>query len=284
VGLSLSEKARKCKGLYDAVNSGAAVEGMILGTRLPELKILTSGRPHGYFEAVQPGIDGAAAMRRVVDELRGRKQFDVVLIDTPAGLQGITGDVLRMADSVLIPQQAEPLGMRSIPQVLHAIQSLRAAGSPLEVAGILMTMVQNEQRESTDVIRELRALLPARLLLDTLIPRDPVFIKASAVGVPVGLLYQQPPAVAHSFDQLAAELEPRLRLERARPRTPRVARVARGRRRGRCSSAHSQRHVRRTADISDLPRAGRCRRSCRSSQASRSPQASQPPPAPRRRR
>jgi hypothetical protein len=37
------------------------------------------------------------------------------------------------------------------------------------------------------------------------------------VGVPVGLLYQQPPAVAHSFDQLAAELEPRLRLERARP-------------------------------------------------------------------
>jgi chromosome partitioning protein len=107
--------------------------------------------------------------------------------------------------------------MRSIPQVLHAIQSLRAAGSPLEVAGILMTMVQNEQRESTDVIRELRALLPARLLLDTLIPRDPVFIKASAVGVPVGLLYQQPPAVAHSFDQLAAELEPRLRLERARP-------------------------------------------------------------------
>jgi chromosome partitioning protein len=217
VGLSLSEKARKCKGLYDAVNSGAAVEGMILGTRLPELKILTSGKPHGYFEAVQPGIDGAAAMRRVVDELRGRKQFDVVLIDTPAGLQGITGDVLRMADSVLIPQQAEPLGMRSIPQVLHAIQSLRAAGSPLEVAGILMTMVQNEQRESTDVIRELRALLPARLLLDTLIPRDPVFIKASAVGVPVGLLYQQPPAVAHSFDQLAAELEPRLRLERARP-------------------------------------------------------------------
>ena len=89
VGLSLSEKARKCKGLYDAVNSGASAEGMILGTRLPELKILTSGKPHGYFEAVQPGIDGVAAMRRVVDDLRGRKQFDVVLIDTPAGLQGM---------------------------------------------------------------------------------------------------------------------------------------------------------------------------------------------------
>ena len=80
-----------------------------------------------------------------------------------------------------------------------------------------MTMVQHDLRESSDVIRELRALLPARLMLDTVIPRDSVYIKASAVGVPVGLLYQQPPAAAHVFDQLAAEVEPRLRLSRTNP-------------------------------------------------------------------
>lgn len=219
VGLSLSEKARKCRGFYDAINSGASAESMVLATRLPELRILTSGHPHGFFEAVQQGIDAPAALQRITSELRSRQGFDAILIDTPAGLAGITGDVLRTADAVLIPQQAEPLGMRSIPQVLHAIQSLRSKGSPLEVAGILMTMVQQDQRESTDVIRELRSLLPARLLLNTLIPRDPAFIRASAVGVPVALLYQQPPAVAHVFDQLAAELEPRLRLSRSRPQS-----------------------------------------------------------------
>ena len=219
VGLSLSEKARKCQGFYDIVNAGVALDPLILPTRLPELRILTAGHPHSFFEAVQPGADVVAGLRRILQDIKGRGLSDVVIFDTPAGLHGITGDVLRVAEHVLIPQQAEPLGMRSIPQVLHGIQSLRSAGAALEVAGILMTMVQHEQRESADVIRELRALLPGRLLLDTLIPRDPVFIKASAVGVPVGLLFQQPPAVAHVFDQLAAELEPRLRLQRAQPQT-----------------------------------------------------------------
>ncbi|MDB6069255.1 MAG: Cobyrinic acid ac-diamide synthase, partial [Verrucomicrobiales bacterium] len=91
-------------------------------------------------------------------------------------------------------------------------QYLRNHGSKLEVAGILMTMVQADQKESTEVVRELRALVPSQLLCQTTIPRDTVFLKASAAGVPLGLLHRQPPAAAHVFDQLAAELEPRLHL------------------------------------------------------------------------
>lgn len=216
VGLSLSEKARKCQGFYDAVNTGTSAIPFILPTRMPELKIMTAGRTANFFEAKLPEVNGMDGLRRVIGDVQ-KQGFDLLIFDTPAGMHGITGDVMRMADYVLIPQQAEPLGMRSIPQVLHAIQSLRAQGSKLEVAGILMTMVQHDQKESADVIRELRALLPGRLLLDSIIPRDPTYMKASAVGVPVALLYAQPPAAAHVFDQLAAELEPRLRLQRPAP-------------------------------------------------------------------
>lgn len=216
VGLSLSEKARKCQGFYDAVNTGASAVPLVLSTRLPELKIMTAGRTASFFEATRPEVDAAEGLRRVVADVE-KKGYDLVIIDTPAGMHGITGDVMKVADYVLIPQQAEPLGMRSIPQVLHAIQTLRAAGGKLEVAGILLTMVQHDQKESADVIRELRGLLPGRLMLDTLIPRDATYMKASAVGVPVALLYAQPPAAAHVFDQLAAELEPRLRLTRNLP-------------------------------------------------------------------
>ncbi len=216
VGLSLSEKSRRCQGFYDVLNTGVSAAPLILATRLPELKILTAGQGAGFFEALEHGVDATAGMRTLVSEARSL-HYDLVIFDTPAGLHGITGEVLRIAQHVLIPQQAEPLGMRSIPQMLHGIQSLRNAGAALEVTGILMTMVQHDLRESSDVIRELRALLPARLMLDTVIPRDSVYIKASAVGVPVGLLYQQPPAAAHIFDQLAAEVEPRLRLSRANP-------------------------------------------------------------------
>lgn len=211
VGLSLSEKARKCQGFYDAVNTGASVLPLILPTRLPELNLLTAGQTHHFFATAGENMDTLGALRRIVSELSTRP-FDLIIFDTPAGLTGSSGDVLRLADSVLIPQQAEPLGIRSIPQMLQAIQFLRNHGSKLEVAGILMTMVQADQKESTEVVRELRALVPSQLLCQTTIPRDPVFLKASAAGVPLGLLYRQPPAAAHVFDQLAAELEPRLHL------------------------------------------------------------------------
>ena len=212
VGLSLSEKARKCQGFYDAVNTGVSVLPLILPTRLPELNLLTAGQSHSFFGTANQSMDTLAALRRIVSEISTRP-FDLVIFDTPAGLSGSSGDVLRLADSVLIPQQAEPLGIRSIPQMLQAIQFLRNNGSKLEVAGILMTMVQADQKESAEVVRELRSLVPAQLLCQTTIPRDPVFLKASAAGVPLGLLQRNPPAAAHVFDQLAAELEPRLQLQ-----------------------------------------------------------------------
>jgi chromosome partitioning protein len=216
VGLSLSEKARKCQGIYDILNTGMPPEGLVLSTRLPELKILPCGQVTDLFQPVSLDVDAIDALRRCLSSL-ARSGYDLVIFDTPAGLGGTTGDVLKVTDFVVIPQQAEPLGMRSIPQMLHGIHQLRQSGAKLDVAGILMTMVQHEVRESADVIRELRALLPARLMLDTILPRDPTYLRASAAGVPVSLLYNQPPAAAHVFDQLAAELEPRLRLQRPAP-------------------------------------------------------------------
>ncbi len=212
VGLSLSEKARKCQGYYDAVNSGVSVLPLILPTRLPELKLLAAGQTQNFFGPTEDSPDSLEALRRIVAELATQK-YDIILFDTPAGLTGTSGDVLRVADLVLIPQQAEPLGIRSIPQILQAIQYLRNNGAKLEVAGILMTMVQANQKESTEVVRELRGIIPPQLFCSTLIPRETVFLKASAAGVPLGLLYRHPPAAAHIFDQLAAELEPRLRLK-----------------------------------------------------------------------
>ena len=212
VGLSLSEKARKCPGFYDAVNTGVSAEPLILQTRLPELELLTAGQTHSFFEVAADGVDAAAEVRRILREVSQRR-YDIVMFDTPAGLGGLTGAVLQHSDFALVPQQAEPLGLRSIPQVLEALRHLRRQGSKIELAGILLTMVQQDQPQAQDVIRELRTLLPGRLLLDAMVPRDPVFLQASSAGVPLGLLHRNPPAAAHIFDQLAAELEVRMRLK-----------------------------------------------------------------------
>lgn len=212
VGLSLSEKARKCPGFYDALRKGEDGVKSILHTRLPELKIMPAGQLESLFEVRPPGEDGRPALQRMLHAFE-ENGLDIVLIDTPAGLTGCTGDVLRVADYALVPQQAEPLGVRSLPQMLTALQKLRQQGARLELAGILLTMMQNGQRESSEVGRELRQIIPPRLMFESVVPRDPLFLKASGLGVPLGLLYANPPAAAVVFDQLAAELEARLRLQ-----------------------------------------------------------------------
>jgi chromosome partitioning protein len=214
VGLSLSRKARKREGFYELFACGANQAGeFLLETRLPELKILTAGREGSFFHldvGAPPGWgDG---FKRILDSLAS-EGFDVVLVDTAAGLMGCGLELLKRSDYVLIPQQAEPLGVRSIPHILTAIAKMRREGSRVQVAGVLMTMVQEAEAESVDVVRQLGEILPAGLLLPISIPRDPVFLKASCAGVPLGLLHERPPAAALAFDQLAVELEGRMKLE-----------------------------------------------------------------------
>jgi len=214
VGLSLSERARKCQGFYDLLRTRGDIGSVILETRLPELKILPAGQLESFFDVKPTGYDGGASIRQLLESLE-RRRFDIVLVDTPAGLTGYTGDILRTVDFALVPQQAEPLGVRSLPQMLQALQALRQQGAKLELAGILMTMMQYGQHESAEVVRELRQIIPPRLLFESVVPRDALFLKASGLGVPLGLLYANPPAAAVVFDQLAAELEARIRLRHA---------------------------------------------------------------------
>ena len=212
VGLSLSERARKCPGFYDILRTGGDGARCILSTRLPELKVLPAGHLESFFDMRPSGEgEGAAAVARILSGAE-RLGFQVVIVDTPAGLGGYTGDVLRASNYALVPQQAEPLGIRSLPQMLRALQHLRQRGARLELAGILLTMMQHGQRESAEVVRELRQIIPPRLLFECVVPRDPLFLRASGIGVPLGLLYNNPPAAALVFDQLAAELELRLKL------------------------------------------------------------------------
>ncbi|MFT4551007.1 MAG: chromosome partitioning protein [Verrucomicrobiales bacterium] len=214
VGLSLSRKARQREGFYELIaRDGGAVSDYLLETRLPELKILTAGREGSFFQLdVGAPVGWGEGFAQILKALEPQG-FDVVLVDTAAGLMGCGVEILKQSDFVLIPQQAEPLGVRSIPHILTAIAQMRRDGVKVQVAGVLMTMLQEGEKESVDVVRQLQELLPVGLLLPISIPRDPVFLKASGAGVPLGLLHARPPAAALAFEQLAVELEGRMKLE-----------------------------------------------------------------------
>jgi chromosome partitioning protein len=215
VGLSLAKSSRTKVGFYDFLTGTASLEKGVIQSRLPELSILPAGQ---YDECARRGLALHDAPRRLGDlmreaELRG---VEVLLIDTAAGLTGLSEAVVKASDFVIVPQQAEPLAVRSLPHLLETLARFRAEGAGVKLAGILLSMVMEGQEMSLQVARELRQMLPPELLFKQSIPRSASFLEASAHGVPVALLRRNPPPEALLFDQVAAELEEHTGLKKER--------------------------------------------------------------------
>ena len=79
----------------------------------------------------------------------------------------------------------------------------------LSVLGVCLTMVQHDLAESTEAAAALRQLLPQDMVFQTQIPRDGLFVRASARGLPVGVLEDGAGAQV-VFDALRSEIEAKL--------------------------------------------------------------------------
>lgn len=208
IGLSLARSTRSKQGFYEFLANGTDYSKLVLNTRMPELQIMPSGQ---YDACSRRGWPAHEIPARLAELLRSAETHgvDCVILDTAAGLNGMTESVVKAADYVVLPQQAEPLAVRSVPHMLETMARFRAEGASVQVAGILLTMVLNEHQLSVKVARELRRMLPVDLMFSQDIPRLPSFLEASAEGIPVALLKRHPTPEALIFDQLAAELEQR---------------------------------------------------------------------------
>ncbi|MEX1048303.1 MAG: ParA family protein [Akkermansiaceae bacterium] len=209
VGLSLTRQSRLLTGFYDYLaDPGIPLERLIVPTRLETFSLVACGLASDY----EAGGGMGAHLARVRAFLRGAaaRGFELCLIDTAGGLFGVTGDVISCSDAVMIPQQAEPLGIRSVPKLLEGLSRLRVMNPRLSVLGVCLTMVQNELTESTAAATALRQLLPPEMVFQTEIPRDGLFVRASARGLPVGVL-EDGAGAQRVFDSLRVEIEAKLK-------------------------------------------------------------------------
>ncbi|MEQ9503895.1 MAG: ParA family protein [Deltaproteobacteria bacterium] len=211
IARSLMGSKREVTGLAGYVANGTPLEQVVLATRMPELTLLPCGRiaiadTHAFGGHLADG----RVLRGLVDA--ASTDFDVVLFDTPSGFGGSTMGAVRASDFVLCVLQAEPLAVRSLPQVFEVIGDLREEGTNARLTGILLTMLQPRAKRSLDVAAEVYARLPGDLVLETTIPRDNEFLDASGAGVPMQLLRRRPVPGARVFENLAHEVEQRLGL------------------------------------------------------------------------
>ncbi len=213
VGHSLPS-AKSDGGLIKYLTEQTPLHDVLLRTRISELAILPMGTMAGAdTQRLAAHLENGVAMRQLIAQVRD-SGFHIVVVDTPCGFGGTTMGALRASDAVLAPLQAEPIALRTLPQLLEVVAGLQEEQLPAKLIGVLLTMLQARNTDSLDVAQETWSRLPAELVLETTIPRDPVFLRASSAGVPVGLLSnRRVPVVAGVFDQLASELLPRLGLD-----------------------------------------------------------------------
>lgn len=196
IGISLRSSS-EVGGLKSWLN-GNPLKESVLSTRLSGFSILPLCNLHGL-ERAESGL----RLQILVD---GAKDYDLVVFDTPAGLAGSTLGALRSSDFAFTALQAEPLAASTFPQLLEVLGDLRDEGARITLAGIILTMVQTKVDSSLKIMEAMWETMPSELVLDAHIPRDAVFLKASELGVPLGLLSRRPPPIAHRFDELAAEI------------------------------------------------------------------------------
>ena len=86
---------------------------------------------------------------------------------------------------------------------------MRVVNSRLHVLGVVLTMVHRTLPESRESADALRSLLPAEMVMKTEVPRDDLFVRASARGLPVGVM-DEGADVQAVFDKLRDELDRRM--------------------------------------------------------------------------
>lgn len=209
VGLSLTRQSRALPGFYDLMGGeNQPIEHFIVRTRMETLSLVPAGQASDY--EIGGGAKGVT-LQRVRSFLAGLESSgcEVCIIDTAAGLYGATADILAAATALLVPQQAEPLGIRSVPKLLSVLARIKVVNPDLKILGLVATMVQSGLEESRESAQALKELLPPELWFETMIPRDELFIRASGRGLPVGAMENGSGALA-VFDQLRLEVEGKL--------------------------------------------------------------------------
>ncbi len=213
VGLALGKKRTFSPGLEAVVSKEIPPNKAIVETKIPRLSVLLSGNTpvqetHRFWENLhQSRVFGQ--IRKVLAD-----QFDLMIIDTPPGFGKGSLAALRDSDYLLNPLQAEPGALRGLPQLLEMVAWVKSSGYALQIAGMLLTMVDVKNKQSVEIARDISGQLPAHLVLKTVIPRDPLFLTASIKGLPLARLVNTGSPLLTVFDQIALELEPRVGLKK----------------------------------------------------------------------
>jgi chromosome partitioning protein len=188
---------------YDLLD-GAPLAELAKPTRFPNLD-LVAARPElaGAVVELSRREDGERYLAHAL--VRGGDGYSFVFLDCPPSLGPLTVNALAAADRVLVPVQAEYYALEGLSQLVRSVNLVRARLNPrLELAGVLLTMVDGRTRLAADVSAEVRRHF-GPLVFRAAVPRSVRLAEAPSHGLPV-IAYDRGSPGADAYWKVAMEL------------------------------------------------------------------------------
>ena len=195
---------RRDKSIYQVITEGAPLAEAMMSTMVGGMTLVPSSLQ--LVGAEVELVSGDRREFRLRDALENvLNAFDYVLIDCPPALGLLTLNALVAADAVLVPLQTEFYALEGLSHLLRTVERVkRTFNPPLEIQGIVLTLVDRRNNLSEMVAKDVRAHLGSKVY-DTVIPRNVRVSEAPSHGKPV-LLYDVRCAGAQAYIHLASEM------------------------------------------------------------------------------
>ena len=150
-----------------------------------------------------------ALLRNAIEVIKN--DYDYILIDTPPNIGLTQGNVLSVADWVLIPFQPESYSMRSLIKILAAINNFKEKHNPsINVLGVVATLIDQRTVLHSQVLQEARkyCLENGIKIFDTVIPRSVRYAASVAYErKPATLVFKHKDKLVSSYFELLKEIE-----------------------------------------------------------------------------
>ncbi len=197
----------RTKTIYDVLNGNSNFEDTIKDTKIDNLKLVSSNVDLSGLE-----IETANENRRAFllnDKIENfvkssKNDFSYIFIDCPPSLSLLTVMSLVVANSLIVPLQAEFFALEGLTQLIKTIDRVKIKLNPkLKIRGILLTMFDKRNKLSSQVDAEARKFLNEKVY-QTVIPRNVRLSEAPSHGVPI-LIYDKLCAGSVSYSNFALE-------------------------------------------------------------------------------
>lgn len=192
-------------GIFDALERAHDGSEFELETVIERLRVVPATGGDAARRAPDMGAEGSWQ-----EVFRGmRDNADLVIVDLPAGMYGVTSRVLDACTHVLGVLQAETIPKRSFSMFQKGLEALPRAP---EVVGVVLNMFRRSHSASLSVLVDAGVGLPSSWLFETTVPRHDVFLDAAEEGMPVALVNGPGAFIGTLFETLAKEISDRMKL------------------------------------------------------------------------